>query len=203
MNLRGPAAHAEHFWKLVMYSIALLVGRGRIAACVAAFTCIAVPAHAGNTLDEDGFEDHHAHEHGAATLNVAAEGQRLSIEFASPAVNVVGFEHAPRSEAERAAAKKAESLLRDAGKAFGLPAAADCRTVASELSAPEWHEDQDHADYEAKYEFTCRQPAALTQLTVSFLGKLASATKLRVQLVTPSKQVSSELSGNNNVLTLR
>lgn len=190
--------------KLVMYSIVSCLVHGRRAASVVVFSCILIAwAEAASAQDEGDFEDHHAHEHGVATLNVAVEGQRLSIEFDSPAVNVVGFEHAPRSEAERAAAKQAEGLLRDADKAFELTGAAQCHAIESKLSAPEWHEGHDHADYEASYEFTCLEPAALTQLIVRFLGDLVPGTKLRVQLITPSRQTSTELSGKNNILSLR
>ena len=38
-------------------------------------------------------EQHPPHEHGKVTINAALEGNQLVIEFDSPAINVVGFEH--------------------------------------------------------------------------------------------------------------
>ena len=45
-------------------------------------------------------EHHHhdAHVHGVAHLNVALEGNDLYIELTSPAANIVGFEHDPRTQ---------------------------------------------------------------------------------------------------------
>ena len=62
-------------------------------------------AHAAH--DEHEHHDEHAslaaHEHGAAQLNVALEGQRLELALESPAMNLVGFEHAAVSTSDKAA----------------------------------------------------------------------------------------------------
>ena len=62
-------------------------------------------AHAAH--DEHEHHDEHAslaaHEHGAAQLNVALEGQRLELALESPAMNLVGFEHAAVSSSDNAA----------------------------------------------------------------------------------------------------
>jgi len=67
-----------------------------------------------------------AHEHGVAELSVATEGAMLVIEIVSPLDNLVGFEHAPASAAQRRALATAEAQLRDAPGLFRLPAAAGC-----------------------------------------------------------------------------
>lgn len=67
-----------------------------------------------------------AHEHGVAELSVATEGATLVIEIVSPLDNLVGFEHAPASAAQRRALATAEAQLRDAPGLFRLPAAAGC-----------------------------------------------------------------------------
>src|SRR5690606_20886978 len=54
---------------------------------------------------------HAAHEHGVADLRVAAEGNTVVIEFDSPLDNLVGFEHAPRDDAQRMALRTAEKRL--------------------------------------------------------------------------------------------
>src|SRR3546814_9197080 len=57
-------------------------------------------------------DDHHhehegatslgAHEHGAARLNAALDGNQLELELISPAMNLLGFEHAAASAADEA-----------------------------------------------------------------------------------------------------
>lgn len=185
-----------------MHSLSSLAGGGCLAAhLVLSLIILLFFGRASAESGEELFEDHHAHEHGVAALNVAVEGNRVSIDFDSPAVNVVGFEHAPRLEAERSAAGKAEALLRDPNRLFEFPAEAACRPADSKLVLPQWQDG--HGDYEATYIFSCRQPAALTELVVKLLPELTPGTKLRAQLITTSVQTSSELAGRNNTLRLR
>ena len=63
-----------------------------------------------------------AHEHGVAVLRVVSEGSTLMIEFVSALDNLVGFEHAPRTDARCTALRAAQARLRDAAAlAAGLP----------------------------------------------------------------------------------
>ena len=45
-----------------------------------------------------------AHEHGAVNLNVAVEAGRITLQMESPLENLLGFERAPRTDAERKSA---------------------------------------------------------------------------------------------------
>jgi len=67
-----------------------------------------------------------AHVHGIATLNLAIEGDELEIEFASPAGNIVGFEHEAVTAAERRSIRDAIEQLRKGNELFDLPLAASC-----------------------------------------------------------------------------
>ena len=46
-----------------------------------------------------------AHEHGRGTLNMALEGNRLTMELEVPGFDIVGFEHMPTSRKDKAAAR--------------------------------------------------------------------------------------------------
>lgn len=95
-------------------------------------------------------EEHHhhgAHVHGIAHLNVALEGKNLYMEFVSPAANIVGFEHAPKNQAQREAVEAARETLKNAEAVFTLPPAAGARLVeASVVSEAEHnaHHDTEH-----------------------------------------------------------
>ncbi len=82
-----------------------------------------------------------AHEHGAATLNVALEQQQLLIELESPAFNIVGFEHRPNNAEQENAVHNAEAKLRDAGQMFSLPSDAGCQLAEVDVK---WSLDEDH-----------------------------------------------------------
>jgi hypothetical protein len=72
-----------------------------------------------------------AHEHGVAHMNVAVEGNELYIELISPAANIVGFEHQPRTQDQRAAVKAAIKKLEAGEKLFAFPSAAGGSLVKS------------------------------------------------------------------------
>lgn len=100
------------------------------------------------------------HEHGVATLNVALEGQTLELDLESPAMNLVGFEHAAASDADKATVAATHALLEKPLALFGLAAAAGCKVIEQELESPlfaadahahkdhahEAHDDHDHDD---------------------------------------------------------
>lgn len=76
---------------------------------------------------------HDAHEHGVALLNVAIEDNKLYVEFHSPAANIVGFEHYPRTKAQKDAVKAATAQLKDAEALFLIPPKSQCRLVMAEV----------------------------------------------------------------------
>ncbi|MGB5832893.1 MAG: DUF2796 domain-containing protein [Thiohalocapsa sp.] len=82
-----------------------------------------------------------AHVHGIAKMNLAVDGSALLIELDSPAANIIGFEHPPRTEEEHKAVARGEQLLIDAERLFVPSPAAECRLtkadVRLELGAPE------------------------------------------------------------------
>ena len=89
-----------------------------------------------------------SHEHGSALLNVAIEGNTLFFELDSPWNNLVGFEHAPRTEEQHDLVDDAITQLKDANSLFAF-SGANCTVVEfsieSSLSEGE-HDDEHHDD---------------------------------------------------------
>ncbi len=79
------------------------------------------------------YRHHEVHEHGVAHLNVAFEGSALYIEFTSPAANVVGFEHHPRTDDQKDAVKGAVNKLQEGDVLFVLSAESESRLVTSSV----------------------------------------------------------------------
>lgn len=163
-------------------------------------------AHAAH--DEHEHHDEHAslaaHEHGAAQLNVALEGQRLELALESPAMNLVGFEHAAKTDADKTKVAAARSQLEQPQALFGL-AAGDCSVSTQELQSPlftedghndhhEYAKDSEHSDIHAHYSLDCQKPEKLKQLDLGELFKRFPATeKIQVQLIGPNGQQGLEL----------
>ena len=169
-----------------------------------------VTAQAAEHQHDHGHEHEHghdslgAHEHGVASLNVALDGQTLELQLESPAMNLVGFEHAATSAADKAKVAAAKAELEQPLSLFAL-AAGDCKANQVKLESPLFggtgHDDHDHHDHEgehseihAHYRFDCARANDLKQLDLAELFKRFPATeKIQVQLIGPSGQQGAEL----------
>lgn len=76
-----------------------------------------------------------AHEHGVASLNAALDGNLLELQFESPAMNLVGFEHAAKSDADKAKVAAAKRELEQPISLFALTSG-DCKATEVELQSP-------------------------------------------------------------------
>ena len=86
-----------------------------------------------------------AHEHGIARLGLAVDGPVLTVDLELPAESVFGFEHAPRTEQERATAAEAlDRLQTDAARLLTLPDGVTCALDSAEVEGPE-DVEHDHA----------------------------------------------------------
>ena len=96
-----------------------------------------------------------AHEHGHAALNIAIEDDGIEMELISPGADIVGFEHAPDTDADRAAVQDAIAKFQKG--LFTLPEAAGCELEAvgiyssllpdgKPIHSGDHHHDEDHKD---------------------------------------------------------
>lgn len=171
-----------------------------------------LPLAAAQAHEHKHDHDHHdhahdslgAHEHGVASLNVALDGQTLELQLESPAMNLVGFEHTAKSDADKAKVAAAKAELEQPLSLFAL-AAGDCKATQVELQSPLFgdagHHDHDHHEHQgehseihAHYRFDCARANDLKQLDLAELFKRFPATKkIQVQLIGPSGQQGVEL----------
>lgn len=141
----------------------------------------------------------HAHEHGQLRLSIAVDGEQLSIALEAPLDSLVGFERAPRTDAERRSAAAALARLRDASALFTPDAAARCTAQPVDLDAgllapgAAAAPPQEHADLEANYSFRCTQPAQLRALQTTLLDAFPRAARINVQVAGPRGQRKATL----------
>jgi len=128
-----------------------------------------------------------AHEHGVAKVDVAIEGNKLTVALESPLDSLLGFERAPRTDAERKAAADVLARLRSGAALFTADAAAQCTLSKAEISAPVLEAAGkapagDHADLDASYEFTCAQPNQLRTLDLGLFDAFRRMQRIEVQV---------------------
>jgi Protein of unknown function (DUF2796) len=188
-------------------SAALMVFCPVFLSCLSASAAVHTNAHA------DEFEERAAHEHGKVTINVALEETQLVIELDSPAVNIVGFEHEPRTDGERAAVRKASDILKSGKGLFGLSKDALCMFEGADIKAPKWEQSREeqgahdehehHADYEARFTYRCDAPRNLTWLEPWVLDKLLNVVEARVNITTGAGQQSEVVKSGQARVSLR
>jgi hypothetical protein len=168
--------------------------------------------------DAHAHREHGPHEHGVGSLNLVVDGSVVEIELESPAANILGFEHAPKDEAERAALDRAVLALKDGERLFGFPAEAGCRLTRSSVSSTllgdepaaaehaehgdspaaesdhdAGHERETHADLDADYRFECQNAARIGPVEVRLFEAFPGTLRLRVQFATAKGQGAVEL----------
>jgi hypothetical protein len=167
-----------------------------------------------------------AHRHGAARMDLAVEGRGVEIELEVPLADLVAFEHAPETDAQREAVMVAAAIMHDAGRLFTFPAEADCSperiSLESEvvdgelLAAPgahahgakgktgrhDGHEkaEEVHADLDAEWIFICRNPEKLKSIEVGLFKHFPSLQEIAVQMLTPAGQGAAELTPQSSVI---
>jgi hypothetical protein len=141
-----------------------------------------------------------AHVHGEGALDIAVEGGRVMMAFAAPGADIVGFEHAATSEADRATVEAAKARLADPLALFAPAAAADCAvvsaTVTLEGGSEEDHDhghDHDHgaashAEFHAEYVLDCADVGALTEMRFPYFATFLNAERLDVTIVSDRGQ---------------
>ncbi|MEE4638262.1 MAG: DUF2796 domain-containing protein [Wenzhouxiangella sp.] len=97
---------------------------------------------------------HDVHVHGTATGNMAVDGQELRLELEIPGINLVGFEHAPSSEAEQATLDSTIEFLRAAEWLVADPrGGCEIASVSAHTHGFSEGDDHDHDhDHEHEHE---------------------------------------------------
>jgi len=134
-----------------------------------------------------------AHQHGVAQLDIAVDARQITLQLSSPLDNLLGFERAPRTEAERRQVQAMLDQLRAAATMFKIDPAAQCTpaqvvlTSAALQLGPAQPADAGHADLDGSFEFHCVAGAKATYVDVGLFA-FARLQRVEVQAVTPSGQ---------------
>lgn len=155
---------------------------------------------------EHGHHQHHAHVHGQAELEVAVDGANLSLRLASPLEAVLGFEHAPRSDRERAAAAALRKTLVAGERLFAPTAAAGCkleesRAISDVLDRKPGAGQDGHGDVVAEYRFICAGPDKLTGMEVRLFDAFPKLRRVDARVVSGKGQSARRLTAKMRYLT--
>jgi hypothetical protein len=151
-----------------------------------------------------------AHSHGIAQLDVAVDGATITLKLQSPLESLVGFERAPRNDAERGQVRAMAQALRS-GNQFVPTAAARCRLgevgLTSPVLAPELlgsgaaasagKAADDHAELDGTFVYRCEDPKALQGIDVMLFDHFKRLGRVDVQVAGPKGQSAAKLTARS------
>ena len=149
----------------------------------------------------------HSHHHGNGQMELVLDGKALSISLYSPLHNVLGFEHTPRTDAERVKARRVTSLLKANGL-FAFSPNARCKRTDHALHSSVLNPGPkgvvgEHSDLHATYAFECEFPEKLKVIDVRVFRQFPGFEKIEVQALFPSGQVGASLTPAKNILEVQ
>lgn len=171
-----------------------------------------------------------AHVHGVSTLELAVEDGILDINLTSPGMDIVGFEYAASTDADKDAVEAAIRQMLTPENIVALPEAAGCRVteVLVHLHGGEGHhehaheEDHDHEGHDheeheegkdheaesehsafhARYVFDCDHTDALTMIGFPFFAQFENAQEIEAEFVTDAGAGAAEVDRDTPELSL-
>ncbi|MCG8378278.1 MAG: DUF2796 domain-containing protein [Proteobacteria bacterium] len=157
-------------------------------------------------------EHHHtAHVHGEALLNLAIDKNTVLIEFESPAMNIIGFEHEPRTEEQINITKETNERLKNYNSVLTIPGS-QCKQTDSTLEfahdvddEEEHHHDDHHeheevhSDYHLQYTVSCESLADL-KIHINLFKHFPGIEHLDLNWINEQKQGKLELTSENNII---
>ena len=141
-----------------------------------------------------------AHVHGQIRLDIVVDGPTIVIAMASPLDNFIGFERAPRTEAEKKTVEDAIAQLRAGAELFKIDPAANCklgpvtlRSAALGLGKEEQGAVEGHADLDASFAFNCTNTTAAKFIDVELFNAFKGLRQIEAQIAAPQGQFKRTL----------
>ena len=141
-----------------------------------------------------------AHVHGQVRLDIVIDGPTIVIAMESPLDNFVGFERAPRTEAEKKTADDAIAQLRAGAQLFKIDPAANCklgpvtlRSSALGLGKNEEGAGEGHADLDGSFAFNCTNTAAAKFIDIDLFNAFKGPRQIEAQIAAPQGQFKRTL----------
>lgn len=164
--------------------------------CLAFAAALALPAAAGELG---------AHVHGVGKLQIAVDGNTLSLALESPLANLLGFEHLPRSDKQKAAVREMAERLNRPAELFLTTPSARCAPTSVNLTSPVLEPAKPggdgHNDLDGEFVFRCERPQALREIDVRLFAAFSHLRRLDVEVVSPRGQSASRLAPQQTRVT--
>jgi hypothetical protein len=142
-----------------------------------------------------------AHDHGAAEINLAVEGNKVDIEFRAPAQAIVGFEYVPTTAADKKKQADALAALKaNIAKMVIFDPKLGCKIAARSVEVQ--NPEPDHAEIDGDFEAICAQSPAGSKVAFGVTKTYPGLTTVKVQAVGASGSAGAEIKSDKGTVTL-
>jgi len=173
-----------------------------------------------------GSSTHKAHNHGVANLMVAFESNNLEVQFESPAMSLLGFEHSPKTEQQMEIIESTKAKLKSPENLLSIKGA-DCQFNSANVSIDgpagkslshndkqditqqhkdhhdDHHSNQEHSEVSAVYKFDCDDTEKIQSLSVSLFDSFPSIEEIKVTWLSDTQQSQDVLRPDKATINLR
>lgn len=159
------------------------------------------------------------HEHGKGDLNVSVDENMLLIDLMLPMLDAVGFERAPKNDAEKKKVTDTLGALKDPFTMFTIPKSAGCKIESADVIEPDDLADseaggdkvegeeeggEEHLDVTATYELSCAKIDEVKSIGLNLFQKFASLKSVHTEITSSDGQQSSvDITGKDPNVTLK
>jgi hypothetical protein len=148
---------------------------------------------------------HHAHAHGQGELELAIEKGRVQGTLRVPMESLLGFEHAPKTDAKRGQVAALRKLLENPNNIVAPPANAACQVIESVAESALFSGTVKGGHSELAYTFgwDCAKPDQLTSLGLPVFASYKRLKQLEVSLVVNGQQSAVRRNPKSATISLR
>jgi hypothetical protein len=133
--------------------------------------------------------EHAGHSHGQGQLELVVQGGAVKANFEIPMESLLGFEHLPKTPAQKKAMADLQAAVTQPDYVLVLSKAAACEFKSVQAQSDMFlGKKSTHSDLDLSIEFTCSQPAELKQIEFPIFKKHPRLKSLKVDMLTPKGQ---------------
>lgn len=152
------------------------------------------------TSNANAHKEHKAHAHGAAKLDISIENNKIEADLEIPGMDLVGFEGAPKTAAQKENLKRMTDLMTNEYSLLMIDETAGCTVTKRKLETD--NHDKTHSEYDFEIDYTCKDLSKVKTMDVNLFRDLESLNELTVQLVTHRSQKAVKLNRTNSKIEL-
>ncbi len=145
----------------------------------------------------------HSHAHGKGEMEVTVQDGSIRAIFRTPMDSLLGFEHEPKTEAQRAAVAQLKNRLSDPTLFFAPTPAAQCAVSGSEASSALFtgKVSGSHSDLEYRFSFKCANLPALSGIDALLFANYPRLHEIRALVVTDKGQRAVTLKKRSRIVS--